>query len=191
MVMTRKLTALLVTAFCIVAFFPSLLSAEITSFPDIEDSSHVSPIVYSEVPPDTSSQQAPTVALFKSMLVPGLGQISNRSYIKAGLVIGLESVLIGAIVHWTEKTNDARDRLDAETDSALRPGLYSTFSDYKSRRNLYSWFLGTTIFLSMFDAYVDAHLSRFPKNPETKKGLSFDIGPSGVDEVSVELTYNF
>ena len=174
-----------------IAIYPGLLTAEDTAH-DIQDAvGKISPVVYSEIPPDTSGKQVPTVALFKSMLVPGLGQIGNRSYLKAGIIIGLESVLIGAIVHWADKTKDARNRLDAETDPNLRPGLYNTFSDNKDKRNFYSWLLGTTIFISMFDAYVDAHLSRFPKDPDLKEGLSFDIGPDGSELISAGLTFRF
>ncbi|MCH9030779.1 MAG: hypothetical protein IIB00_00765, partial [candidate division Zixibacteria bacterium] len=35
--------------------------------------------------------QNPTAALFKSMAVPGWGQVGNKQFIKAGFVIGLES----------------------------------------------------------------------------------------------------
>ncbi len=148
------------------------------------------PRTYAETPKDTVLIQNPTVALFKSMLVPGLGQIGNHSYIKAGLAISLESVFIGAIVHWTNKTRDARRDFDKAPDS-LRAYYFNIYSDYKNKRNLYSWLLGTTIFISMFDAYVGAHLSRFPKFKEEKEGLSFKLGPDRPDRFLVTLSWKF
>jgi len=152
---------------------------------------------YSELPLDSTGYQNPTVALFKSMLVPGLGQIGNRSYIKAGIAIVSESIFIGAIVHWAKKTRDAKAAFDAvdPADSGstdLRGSLYKTYTDYKDKRNFYSWMLGTTIFLSMFDAYVDAHLSRFPAFRNDKEGLSLDMGPADrPDSFSFKIVWNF
>ena len=40
--------------------------------------------------------QNPTKALFKSMLVPGLGQFGNRKYFKAAVVVGLQAWLISS-----------------------------------------------------------------------------------------------
>jgi hypothetical protein len=151
------------------------------------------PRTYAETAKDTVLSQNPTVALFKSMLVPGLGQIGNKAYIKAGLAISLESVFIGAIVHWAGKTSDAKRAFDNAMDSSLevRTVLFNTYSDYKSKRNFYSWMLGTTIFLSMFDAYVDAQLSRFPKFKEEKEGLSFQMGPDRPDRFMISLSWKF
>jgi len=151
------------------------------------------PRTYAETAKDTVLSQNPTVALFKSMFVPGLGQIGNGKYIKAGLAISLESVFIGAIVHWAKKTKDARRDFENAPDTAtsLRTDLFNTYSDYKNSRNFYSWMLGTTIFLSMFDAYVDAHLSRFPNFKEEKEGLSFQMGPDRPDRFLVSVSWNF
>lgn len=151
------------------------------------------PATYSEQPDDSAHYQKPTVALFKSMLVPGLGQIGNRRYIKAGLAIALESVFIGAIIHWSRKTSDAWDRFQLEPDSSIdqRASLYQTYLNYKDSRNYYSWLLGTTIFLSMFDAYVDAHLRKFPKFDSDDEGLSLDIGPTARVQYGLVLKYRF
>jgi len=144
---------------------------------------------YAEAPQDTVSRQKPTLALFKSMLVPGWGQIGNHQYVKAGAAIALESVLIGAIVHWAGKTGDAKNAFDNSADTLMRGALYKTYLDYKDKRNYYSWLLGTTIFISMFDAYVEAHLAGFPK--ENEEGLSFKIEPADGKSLQARLSYRF
>lgn len=97
----------------------------------------------------------PTITLVKSMVVPGWGQITNRRYLKAAIAIGLETWFIyGVAYEWT-KMNDALDRL--RTDSTD----FQAFPDYnfhRGNRADYLWSLGITVFVSMFDAYVDAHL---------------------------------
>jgi hypothetical protein len=129
---------------------------------------------YAESLNDSSKTQNPTVALFKSMLIPGLGQIGNKKYIKAGAIIGLESYLIANLIHYSKITSDAKKEYDAADDPSL-VRLYNKYRDAKDSRNLHSWLLGATIFISMFDAYVDAHLARFPKY---EKSLSLDINPN-------------
>jgi len=97
----------------------------------------------------------PTVILVKSMVVPGWGQITNRRYLKAAVAIGLESWFIaGAVTEW-KRANDARDEFRAEG------GDINHFYEYEfhnGNKNDYLWALGVTVFISMFDAYVDAHL---------------------------------
>ena len=124
------------------------------------------------------------------MLIPGWGQISNRKYIKAGLIIGLESVLIGTIIHYADKTKKARDEftLVGDDNLTLKQEKYNYYQDAKNDRNLFSWYLGTTIFLSMFDAFVDAHLADFPRKEQE---LSLQVKPSDGDGLAVSLALNF
>lgn len=143
---------------------------------------------YVESGPDTTKSQNPTVALFKSLLVPGLGQIGNKKYIKAVLVIGLESTLIGTVAHYADKTSAAKRAFDNNTDPVLEPALFKAFDDAKDRRNYFSWLLGTLIFISMFDAYVDAHLANFPKY---ENEISLDVRPTKDNELLAVVTWRF
>ena len=127
-------------------------------------------------PVDESKWPDPTVTLFKSMLVPGWGQITNKAYFKAGLAIGLETwFLTNAIINNT-KMNDALDAYHAE------PGNLDHYYDYQYYHGLrsdYLWGLGITVFISMFDAYVDAHLRPYDDDTipgvEPPEGLILDI----------------
>jgi len=145
-------------------------------------------VFYVDSEPDTTKPRNPTVALFKSLLVPGLGQISNKKYIKAGIIIGLESTLIGTVVHYAKKTSDAKREFDNNSDTDLKASLFKTFDDAKDKRNYYSWLLGTLVFISMFDAYVDAHLANFP---EYEKKISFDFRQTDEDNVRAVITCRF
>lgn len=144
---------------------------------------------YADKPIDTTVKtQNPTTALFKSMFIPGWGQIGNKKYFKAGIIIALESSLIATLIHYADKTSDARKLFDTAIDEADKSRLFGEYKDAKDERNRFSWYTATVVFLSMFDAFVDAHLAGFPKYDER---LSIDISPEKSRDLSVRLSYNF
>jgi len=97
----------------------------------------------------------PTPTLLKSMVFPGWGQFTNRQYVKAAIVFGLESWYIGNMVYNWRKSNDYLADFRANPDNLT---AYNNYQFYRGNRNDYMWYLGITVFVSMFDAYVDAHL---------------------------------
>jgi hypothetical protein len=135
-------------------------------------------------------RQNPTVALFKSMFVPGLGQLGNGRYVKAIVIAGLEGWLISRAVYWGRKASDARDDFDNAIDVVDRNRLYSIYDEKRKNRNKFTWFAGITIFVSMFDAYVDAHLSGSPTDKRNEQ-FSFDVIPDDQGGVSASLAYSF
>lgn len=143
---------------------------------------------YAESAADTAHTQNPTRALFKSIFIPGWGQFGNKKYIKAGIIFSIESTFIVNLIHFAKKTTDARREFDIATDDRLIPGLYDKYKSAKDHRNLYSWLTGTVIFISMFDAYVDAHLARFPKIDDR---LSVHLDPGNGAEWVVKLKFAF
>jgi hypothetical protein len=143
---------------------------------------------YADHPLDSSHTQNPTIALFKSMFVPGLGQIGNKKYIKAAVIIGIEGSLIASYIHNANRASDAKQLYDNNTDTSLSYSLYKKYKTAKDDRNFYGWMTGLTIFISMFDAYVDAHLAHFPKYD---KGLAFKLGPDKRSILSARLSYSF
>ena len=64
---------------------------------------------------ETRMHQKPTLALFKSMFIPGLGQLGNRRYIKALLFVGLDAWFIGSAIHYGGQAADFRDLSGAAT----------------------------------------------------------------------------
>jgi hypothetical protein len=146
-------------------------------------------ILYAGQPLDTAVvTQDPTEALFKSLFVPGWGQLGNGKYIKAGVIIALESTLIGTVIHYAKKKSSAREAFERADDDFERARLFEDFDRARDQHSRFSWYLGTLIFLSMFDAYVDAHLAKFPKY---SKNLSLDVSPEKGCDLSVRLSYNF
>ncbi len=134
--------------------------------------------------------QKPTVALVKSMLVPGLGQLGNRRYVKALFFAGLESWLIASTLHHGSLANDAREAYLAADDLSIRRSHYYDYDAKRKNRNKYAWFAGLTIFISMFDAYVDAHLSGSPADSRNDD-VSLDLKPTDNGGVAAQLTFRF
>lgn len=134
--------------------------------------------------------QHPTLALFKSMFVPGLGQLGNRRYVKAIVIAGLETWLIGSAVHYGRQASDFRDQWNEADDVASRNILYGLYEDRRDERNKFTWFAGITIFLSMFDAYVDAHLSGSPGR-ERNSRIAWDVVPQEEGGVRALLSCRF
>lgn len=117
--------------------------------------------------------QSPTGALFKSMLVPGLGQMGNRRWFKAGLFATLEVWFAVEAIKYGRQAHSLKAQFESETDLATRRAIHLTYDNRRSDRNKYIWFFGLTTFVSMFDAYVDAHLSGSPTN---KRNDQFSLG---------------
>lgn len=136
--------------------------------------------------------QNPTVGLFKSMLIPGLGQIGNRQYIKAGIVIGLQSWLITSAVKHGRDASDLKAQFNESTDNNERNALYDQYLNSKDQRNKFTWFAVIVTFVSMFDAYSDAHLSGFPKVKKPDKNeLQLNFAPTVDSGVYASVSYSF
>lgn len=136
--------------------------------------------------------QNPTKALFKSMLVPGLGQVGNRKYLKAAVVVGLQFWLIGSAIDHGKEASDFKDQFETSSDIGERNILYENFLDSKDQRNKYTWFAVIVTFVSMFDAFADAHLSGFPKDKKLDKDkLSFNIKPLEKNGLYASLAVSF
>jgi len=134
--------------------------------------------------------QNPTVALFKSLFVPGLGQVGNHRYVKAVLFAGLEGWLLSSAIHYNSQAQDYRRKYDAATDPAVRNSQYYLYKNRRDERNKYLWFAGLTAFVSMFDAYVDAHLSGSPTSGRGRK-VGFDVTSDGRGGTAVQLAVRF
>ena len=106
---------------------------------------------------------SPTGVMLRSLAVPGWGQASNGAWLKAALVAGGETAIAVSLVRDSRKLS----KLTADD-----PGYAAVFD----RRQREAWWLGGVVFLSMVDAYVDAHL----------KGFDVQLGPEpGPEEIKV------
>lgn len=134
--------------------------------------------------------QNPTVALFKSMFVPGWGQVGNHRYIKAGVIAAAETYFTIRAVDHGRKASDFRSQWNASDDPDLRDIYYGKYMRERDKRNKFIWFAGITVFVSMFDAYVDAHLSGAPDNERNNK-VDLRVGPDADGGAQAALSYSF
>lgn len=141
--------------------------------------------------PTEEKSSSPTTALFKSVAFPGWGQYSNRKYFKAGLIFAIESWFIFKAVKDGRDASDWRDKWKSTPDSlsSLKLEYFNKYTKYRDQRNTNIWYTALTIFLSMFDAFVDAHLDRFPANAQEPEKVALDIIPG--TEAKIKVSYNF
>jgi len=132
---------------------------------------------------------SPTVTLFKSVVFPGWGQYSNRKYVKAGLVFAVESYFIYKVIDNAQQASDWRRKWKDETDVNLRARYFREYTKYRDNRNSNLWITAAIVFISMFDAYVDAHLSSFPHQMDKPKKLSLEVTPE--QTAQLRLAYHF
>jgi hypothetical protein len=103
--------------------------------------------------------RSPTGVAVRSLVIPGWGQATNGEWLKAGLVLGVESAFIIGIIR------------DTNTLNGLDPSdpQYALVEDNRIAK---FWWLGGIVFLSMLDAYVGAHLKNVDAaiEPEPMEG---------------------
>lgn len=134
--------------------------------------------------------QRPTTALFKSMFVPGWGQFRNRRYIKAVIFAGLDAWFIASAIKYARQASDFREQFEASTDVETRLEYYDLYLNRKDQRNKFTWFAGIVTFVAMFDAYVDAHLSGYPRKTD-EGGLSLDFAPTSEGGFLASVAFSF
>ncbi|RMF57559.1 MAG: hypothetical protein D6743_18790 [Calditrichaeota bacterium] len=98
-------------------------------------------------------KKSPKGAMLRSLAFPGWGQVYNHQFIKAGLVVSAQGVLIFLMLRYNSKASD-------------HPDGTSKHELYIDRRNLTFWLMGAVTALSMLDAYIDAHLYDFDTGPD-------------------------
>ena len=130
-----------------------------------------------------AARRSPMGALLRSVAVPGWGQFYNQKYLKSAVVFGAETYFIYKAVQWWGKTEDQYNLVQSLPE-AERAGPFTTYLSYRNRRNDFLWLAALSAFVSMFDAYVDAHLS----------GFDVDLTPELEDEQKsflLKLSYRF
>ncbi len=134
--------------------------------------------------------QNPTAALFKSLIVPGWGQIGNHRYVKAAFFAGLETWFVIEAVHYGGQANDWKKLYDAASGTELRNSYHAIYRSKYTARSKYIWYAGITTFVSIFDAYMDAHLSGEPKPEKTQK-FKLSFTPAGSTGPGATLSLRF
>jgi len=125
------------------------------------------------------ANKVPMKAAALSIFIPAGGQFYNESYWKASGVFVLEGSLIGLAIYHHLKSED----YFKISKNNSNPYYYDQYVKFYNKRQSDFWWLGTVIFLSTIDAYVDAHLFNFEENKK-KIHLKFE-------DNMLSLQYNF
>lgn len=139
--------------------------------------------------PDEQSKWRPnpTAALFLSMFIPGGGQFYNRSYIKSALYGGTQLYLAKYIAWRWKWMNRHKSNFQSSDDEDYKAEQFALFEKMQESRNLHLWLISLTTLISMFDAYVDAHLADFDQADK-----AFEVHLEPQDEALIlNLVYNF
>jgi hypothetical protein len=146
------------------------------------------PVVIEVSPSDTLfERKSPMGALLRSVAFPGWGQFYNKKYFKSAVVFGAETTFITlAAIEWHRMNKHKRNFQDP--DHPDRYWEFEQFQFYEDQRNLYLWITAGIVFLSMFDAYVDAHLYNFEK--ERVRDLSISLSPQVKKGEEVRIVFS-
>ena len=125
----------------------------------------------------------PGRAMLYSAFIPGGGQVYNRQYLKAGLVVGVEGYLLYSILAQDAKVKDYKSKLNKELDGWQYQQYLDKRDESRERRTSDIWWLGIARALSVIDAFVDAHLADF-ESERDKLHLEFNSN-------GVQLQYRF
>lgn len=124
-------------------------------------------------------KKQPLKAAVLSCFIPGGGQLYNGKYIKTGFILAVEGSFIGLATYHYLEAEKYYDRYEF----SLSNSDYTEYVKYYNKRQSDFFWIGTIIFLSAIDAYVDAHLFNFEEKKK-KIHLKFENNTIG-------LVYNF
>ena len=132
--------------------------------------------------------KSPMGALLRSVAFPGWGQFYNKKYLKAGLAFGVETTFLTLMIIEWERMDDHKKLFDSMSqDHPDKSWEYEQYKFYQDRKNLFLWSTIATIFVSMFDAYVDAHLYDFDKEMER---IGLEIYPDSEKRLNIKFSFN-
>jgi hypothetical protein len=135
-------------------------------------------------------RKSPMGALLRSVAFPGWGQFYNRKYAKSVLVLGAEATFITmAVVDWGRMKEHQKNFQNP--DYPDRYWEFDQFQFYEDRRNMFLWITAGIVFISMFDAYVDAHLYNFKKEEVRDLSISILPGANGAGQMRIVLSLTF
>jgi len=132
----------------------------------------------------------PTSVMYKSMIVPGWGQVVNQQVWKVPIVYALIAGVTYYSIHLNQKYNDykaayynavypEREPRFGPTPEYINPNinessLKSIRNDYRNRRDKAFIGIGLAYGLNVIDAYVFAHLRDFDVSDDLSMNVSMD-----------------
>lgn len=113
-------------------------------------------------------QKSPWGAVLRSAVIPGWGQFYNESYWKIPLVWGLLAYYTSVWIKSHRLYWDNQEYyLNNKNINIIAEKLYKSRRDfYRDQRDEFAVYIGLVYFLTLVDAYVDAHLFDFDVGPD-------------------------
>ncbi|HLR31901.1 MAG TPA: DUF5683 domain-containing protein, partial [Fodinibius sp.] len=151
------------------------------------------------------SLPSPNSVMYKSMIIPGWGQITNRQIWKVPIVYGLIGGLAWYSIDLTRSYHDYRAayyNLNSQTDDDQRfgptPGyipensnleqLKTIRNTYRNRRDMVYIGIALAYGLNIIDAYVFAHMRSFDVSEDLSMRPSLKPGIMAHSAVGVTLS---
>lgn len=148
----------------IISFEQNLYAQEIDSL--VSDTSQVIEI-------KKEPKISPSGAVWRSLVLPGWGQLYVESYWKAPIFFGAFATLGTMIVYNHIKYNEFADIVDhLDKDDPLYQNRKLWREYYRDNRDISGFYLIVTYILATIDAYVGAHLYEFDINDD----ISINLG---------------
>jgi hypothetical protein len=117
-------------------------------------------------------QRSGRLAMLYALLVPGLGQIYNEKPFKAAIAAGAETFYLSQVL-LNERYSERQKKLRSQFPVGSSEFEFHDFwvGEYHQRSIDYIWWSGGVLFITIVDAYVDAHLfdMRFKVKPAASR----------------------
>ena len=136
-------------------------------------------------------KKSPFGALVRSVAFPGWGQFYNKKGLKGSIVFVAEtSFLIAAVVEWRRMNDHLKKFKGLPLDSPDKAWEFELYKYNRDMRNTHLWCVAGIAFLSMLDAYVDAHLFNFEQEKIGEMDISL-VPKMEKEQVGIVLSINF
>ena len=134
----------------------------------------------------------PRWVMLRSLVIPGWGQLTNGSWLKALAVAGVEVGLGVAMVndvHEMDRLLGDLDRARANKDPEAELNAVNAYNDRQNTLVAREWLLGGAVAYALMDAYVDAHFRRF--KVEFRRGRPLPEGAQLPTQARVSVGWAF
>ncbi len=105
--------------------------------------------------------EQPRFVMFRSLVIPGWGQLHNHAWFKAVGVAAGEGYMISRIVDDQKQLDRLVAQVTALPDSPERDRVLAEYDDRFNQRLGRQWLLGAVVAYALIDAYVDANFRGF------------------------------
>ncbi len=121
----------------------------------------------------------PRWVMLRSLVVPGWGQLHNRSWTKALGVAAGEGWLGYRVFDDQRQLDRLAHAADSETDAERHNDLVDAYNQRLNDSVRNQWLLGGVLVYALLDAYIDAHFRNFDVEFESDPALPAESGSPG------------